>query len=165
VSGKGLSAAMTVSAIIGALRICSDRAPSEVLARLNRVLHGHMSGFATCCAALLDADGGLRIANAGHLSPYRNGEELELEGGLPLGLVADAEYGELHYTLAVGDRLTFISDGVVEAISPTGELFGFERTKAMSREPVETMARAAKKFGQEDDITVLAVSYQPVALV
>jgi phosphoserine phosphatase RsbU/P len=162
VSGKGLSAAMTVSAIIGALRICPDRSPAEVLARLNRVLHGHMSGFATCCATLIDTDGGLRIANAGHLSPYRNGEELPLEGGLPLGLAEDTEYGELRFTLAAGDRLTFISDGVVEAMNPHGELFGFERTKAMSQEPVETMAKTAKEFGQEDDITVLAVSYRPV---
>jgi sigma-B regulation protein RsbU (phosphoserine phosphatase) len=162
VSGKGLSAAMTVSAIIGALRICPDRAPGHVLAQLNHVLHGYMSGFATCCAALIDVHGSLVIANAGHLSPYWNGKELELEGGLPLGLVEDAEYGESHFTLTSGDRLTFISDGVVEAINPQGELFGFERTQAISQQPVETMAKTAKDFGQEDDITVLAVSYQPV---
>jgi sigma-B regulation protein RsbU (phosphoserine phosphatase) len=161
VSGKGLSAAMTVSAIIGALRGCTGCAPAEVLVYLNRVLHGHISGFATCCAALLDAGGGLSMANAGHLSPYRNGEELPLEGGLPLGLVEDAEYTEAHFMLADGDRLTFISDGVVEAMNPQGELFGFERTLAICQQPAQTMANTAKAFGQEDDITVLAVSYLP----
>jgi sigma-B regulation protein RsbU (phosphoserine phosphatase) len=163
VSGKGLSAAMTVSAVIGALRDYTERTPGEVLRHLNRVLHGHISGFATCCAALVSSDGALSMANAGHLSPYRNGVELELEGGLPLGLAEDAEYGESRFTLAGGDRLTFISDGVVEAMNPQGELFGFERTLAISQEPAQTMANTAKAFGQEDDITVLAVSYLPVA--
>jgi phosphoserine phosphatase RsbU/P len=40
VSGKGLKAAMTVSTIMGALQDYSSRSPAEVLAHLNRVLHG-----------------------------------------------------------------------------------------------------------------------------
>ena len=45
VSGKGLKPAMTVGAIIGALRGCSVRKAAEVLAHLNRVLHGQIAGF------------------------------------------------------------------------------------------------------------------------
>ena len=76
VSGKGLRAAMTVSAIIGALRGCDTREPRRVLEYLNRVLYGQVSGFVTCCAALIAADGSITLANTGNPAPYRNGQEM-----------------------------------------------------------------------------------------
>lgn len=159
VSGKGMKAAMTVSTIVGALRNETSRQPSEVLAHLNRVLHGQVSGFVTCCATLIAADGAMHVANAGHLSPYRNGEEMAVEPGLPLGILAEGNYTETHYEIAAGDRLTFISDGVVEATNDKRELFGFERTQAISNGPAQTIAEVAQNFGQEDDITVLSVMW------
>jgi hypothetical protein len=86
VSGKGLKAAMTVSTIVGALRGCTLRKPTEVLAYLNRILYGQISGFATCTAALISAEGAVTPANAGNLAPYCNGEELAVHSGLPLGI-------------------------------------------------------------------------------
>lgn len=157
VSGKGLKAAMTVSAIVGALRGCTVRAPSDVLAYLNRVLHGQVKGFVTCCAALITADGTMTLANAGHLSPYLNGEELPVEAGLPLGIFAESDYPERSYQLAPGDRLTFVSDGVVEATNDKRELFGFERTRAISGQNAASIAETAKNFGQVDDISVVTV--------
>jgi serine phosphatase RsbU (regulator of sigma subunit) len=50
-----------------------------------------------------------------------------------------------------------LSDGVVEARSSAGELFGFERTRAISAESAAAIAAAAQRHGQEDDITVLTV--------
>ncbi|HUY95658.1 MAG TPA: SpoIIE family protein phosphatase, partial [Terracidiphilus sp.] len=93
--------------------------------------------------------------------PYRNGEEVPLESGLPLGVIADAEYFETTFTLAPGNQLTFLSDGVVEAQSSTGELFGFDRTAAISTQSAEQIAAAAQAFGQEDDITVLTLTFAP----
>ncbi|MHB1958178.1 MAG: PP2C family protein-serine/threonine phosphatase [Acidobacteriaceae bacterium] len=161
VSGKGLKAAMTVSAIVGALRDYPTRRPAEILAHLNRVLHGQISGFVTCCAALIAPGGVMTLANAGHLAPYRNGEELAVESGLPLGIVAEGSYGETDYQLAPGDRLTFMSDGVVEARNTKGELYGFERAQQVSSRPAATIAETAKQFGQEDDITVVGIQYGP----
>jgi sigma-B regulation protein RsbU (phosphoserine phosphatase) len=158
VSGKGLKAAMTVSTIIGALRGCGIREPAKVLANLNRVLHGQISGFATCVAARISASGAMTIANAGHIPPYRNGEELAVPGGLPLGIIAACDYEETEFEVAVGDRLTFVSDGVVEATDEKHELFGFARTQAISRQSAQAIAAAAKQFGQEDDISVLSVT-------
>jgi serine phosphatase RsbU (regulator of sigma subunit) len=158
VSGKGLKAAMSVSTIVGALRNEKTRQPADVLRHLNGVLHGQITGFVTCCAALIAADGVMTIANAGHLAPYRNGKELTVEGGLPLGIVEDGSYQETSFQLAPGDRLTFISDGVVEATNEKKELFGFERTQAMSDQPAQFIAAAAQAFGQEDDISVLSVT-------
>jgi sigma-B regulation protein RsbU (phosphoserine phosphatase) len=79
VSGKGLKAAMTVSTIVGALRDQRMCQPAEILTHLNRVLYGNVSGFVTCCAAFIAEDGAMFIANAGHLAPYLNGEEVAID--------------------------------------------------------------------------------------
>lgn len=160
VSGKGLRAAMTVSTILGALRALPPAPPAAFLRSLNRSLVGSLQGgFVTCCLAHIAPSGTLTVANAGHLPPYRNGEEVPLESGLPLGLTADAEYSESTLTLAPNDTLTFLSDGVVEARNSHGELFGFDRTRAISTQTAEAIARAAGNHGQEDDITVLTLAY------
>jgi serine phosphatase RsbU (regulator of sigma subunit) len=56
-----------------------------------------------------------------------------------------------------GDRLTFLTDGVVEAANTTGELFGFERAQAISGHAAASIAQLAQTFGRNDDITVLRV--------
>jgi hypothetical protein len=159
VSGKGLPAAMTVSSIVGALRMVGTEAPGEILHALNRSLAGNLrGGFVTCLAALLDHDGACKFASAGHLAPYFNGEELTIDNGLPLGLSPDSEYGETTFTLPPDLQLTVLTDGVVEARDSRGELFGFERTLELSSQPASAIADAAQKFGQEDDITVLTLT-------
>jgi phosphoserine phosphatase RsbU/P len=162
VSGKGLRAAMTVSAIVGLLRMLPTCTPVEILRELNRSLAGNLrGGFVTCLAMRIYADGAVALANAGHLAPYRNGEEIPLPPSLPLGITVDAEYTETSLRLAPGDTFTFFSDGVVEAQSPTGELFGFERTGSISRQSAQEIADVAQAFGQEDDITVLTLQFAP----
>jgi sigma-B regulation protein RsbU (phosphoserine phosphatase) len=160
VSGKGLKAAMTGALAIGALRTLAEEnlSPGVLLARLNRqMLDAQESGFITCLCLGISARGAVTMANAGHLSPYRRGEEIKLESGLPLGLTSDAEYAETVLELAPGDTLTMLSDGVVEAMNPQHQLFGFERTQAISTQSARTIAAAAQEFGQEDDITVLTL--------
>ena len=160
VSGKGLKAAMTGALAIGALRTLADEnlSPGELLRRLNRqMLATQESGFITCLCVRMSLQGSVTMANAGHLSPYRGQEEIELDSGLPLGLTADAEYGETHIELAPGDMLTLLSDGVVEARDAKGELLGFERLSALTTKSAEEIADAAQRWGQDDDITVLTV--------
>jgi serine phosphatase RsbU (regulator of sigma subunit) len=89
-----------------------------------------------------------------------NGEELTVEGGLPLGLDAEAVYRESRFDLKENERLTLVTDGVVEARDKTGELFGFDRAAAMSKKPADDIAQAAEDFGQDDDITVLSLMRQ-----
>ena len=160
VSGKGLRAAMVGTLIVGAFRALAqeERSPAKILMRLNRQLMVSSSdGFVTCLVLHLTPEGQGLIANAGHLAPYRNGEETACDGGLPLGLAAKSEYTETVLQLAPGDMLTLLSDGVVEARNSAGELFGFDRTRTISSLPADEIARAAQQFGQEDDITVIAV--------
>ena len=159
VSGKGLKAAMTVSAIIGALRTMPALPPSRILGALNSGLAGQMQGgFVTCCAARIGRDGTVTIANAGHLSPYRNGAEVPVAAGLPLGIDLNAEYEECRLQLQPAESLTFVSDGIVEARNAAGELFGFDRTLQICTSGAEAIARAAMDFGQDDDITVLSLT-------
>jgi phosphoserine phosphatase RsbU/P len=153
---------MTVSTIIGSLRTLPVREPAAVLSELNRSLAGRLrGGFVTCIAARLRADGTCTLANAGHLAPYRSGEEIPLFPSLPLAITADADYAETILQLVPGDTLTFLSDGVVEAQLPGGELFGFDRTRAISSQSAQSIAEVAQRFGQEDDITVLTLQFAP----
>jgi phosphoserine phosphatase RsbU/P len=156
VAGKGLKAAMNVSMIMGALRRAAEQSPARILEALNRVLVGSES-FTTCQAAYFAGSGELVLANAGHLPPYLNSQELAVPGGLPLGVVPDLTYEEIRLYVHPGDRILFLSDGVVEARRPSGELFGFERVHTLTHQPANFIADAAKSFGQVDDITVLTV--------
>jgi hypothetical protein len=171
VSGKGLQAAMNASTLVGALRNELSHDPATVLNNLNHVLVGAtplpstgssvktVISFATCVCARVYPDGTMTIANAGHLSPYRDGREMELAADLPLGVIPDMHYEQATFQLNVGDRLIFLSDGVVEASNAQGELFGFERTQQVSNESARYIAQTAKRFGQTDDITVVSMYF------
>ena len=97
------------------------------------------------------------LANAGHLPPYLNSQEIAVPGALPLGVLPDMHYEEVRLYLHPGDRILLMSDGVVEARRPSGEIFGFDRVHNLSNQTAFYVAEAAKDFGQEDDITVLSV--------
>jgi hypothetical protein len=162
VSGKGVSAAMLVAVLVGAIRNQAEHSfdPALMLATLNRRMIGRSGGhFATCLAAELSPTGEMRFANAGHMAPYLNGKELDLAGSLPLGVKEESEFGDQRITLKPGDRLMFMTDGVVEATNPARELFGFDRARAISSLHAAAIVDQAQKFGQEDDITVLGVEF------
>jgi hypothetical protein len=163
VSGKGLKAAMSVSLIVGVLRSLSGQnsSPVQMLQSLNRCLCGRLQGgFVTAIVLRLFPNGKVILANAGHLPPYLNSSELEIEGSLPLGLISFAEYGQIQIQLHPGDHLSLYTDGLVEARSSTGEIYGFERLNELfaSRPTAQQATQAAVDFGQEDDITVLTLT-------
>jgi hypothetical protein len=157
VTGKGLQAGMLVALSVGTIRTAADDNPDpvHVLQTLNRRLVGRAQ--ATCLAMRLDPDGAVTLANAGHLPPCLNGKELVLEGAVPLGIVADAEFPVRRFQLDTGDRMTLMSDGIAEAQDEQGHLFGFERAQSLSREPARAIAEAAQSYGQQDDISVLCI--------
>ncbi|HEX4309823.1 MAG TPA: PP2C family protein-serine/threonine phosphatase [Acidobacteriaceae bacterium] len=164
VSGKGAAAAMTSAVLLGAAERHDTDSPAQLLTHLNRVLIASgIGGFATCLCADLAPSGAVILANAGHLPPWCRGEEVTSSASLPLGLSSAEHYPETPLNLAPGDALTFLSDGVVEARNTTGELFGFERTQAIIGQSPRQIAHTAQAFGQNDDITILSVTRQPVA--
>jgi len=163
VSGKGLRAAMTVSLIVGTLRTLAETtsSPAEILAGLNRRLCGRLhGGFATCLAVRLGAEGACILANAGHPSPFVNGEEVAASSALPLGVTPGTSYEETAVRLRPGDHFVLYTDGLLEARNAAGELFGFDRLRSLicARPDAAQSIDAAVRFGQQDDITVLTLT-------
>ncbi len=162
VTGKGLQAGMLVAMLVGAIRTESAHTsdPVRVLSALNARLHGREHAQATCLALHIDADGAATLANAGHLPPYLNGEPLPMEGALPLGMIEGAVPSVMHFQLSQNDRLMLMSDGIAEATDASGKLFGFERIHELLRTASSSteVATAAQNFGQEDDISVIAIT-------
>ena len=169
VTGKGLKAGMLVALLVGAIRTAARFSddPVVVLRELNQRLLGRSDAQATCLALRIEAHGAVTLANAGHMPPYLNGEPLPMEGALPLGMIESVEPSVLRFQLMQGDRLTLMSDGVAEAQDANGKLFGFERVAELLRKATTAseVAVAAQAFGQEDDISVIAVTRATVMAV
>jgi hypothetical protein len=163
VSGKGLRAAMAVSMIVGAVRTLAETtsSPAEILSGLNRRLSGRLQGgFATAIALRLDRDGSCTLACAGHPAPFVNAQEVAFPGALPLGITPTAVFEETRLKLNERDQLALYTDGLLEARSQSGELYSFDRLKALfaTNPTAEQAAQAAVNFGQDDDITVLTLT-------
>jgi len=110
VSGKGMAAALLMSATRGTLRYLAQNfnSPAEVLTRLNQHLLRDFPGgrFVTMVYGVLDpATRTFSFANAGHLWPLvsdgSSTQFLETAAGLPLGLT-DTEFSECSITLSQG---------------------------------------------------------------
>ena len=159
VTGKGLRAGMLVALIVGAIDTAAKETPDPayLLQTLNDRLCERGYATATCLILKIAANGLVTVANAGHLPPFLNGKELEMEGALPLGTLGGEVYPPMRFYVEEGDALVLMTDGIVEAQDGEGTLFGFERTREMiagKASPAE-IASAAQQFGQEDDILIL----------
>lgn len=170
VSGKGMAAALLMSATRGMLRSLAQTGagPADMLMRLNNMMIEDFprGRFVTMTYAELDpASHILRIANAGHLSPLlveSSGHRwIDHEHGLPLGISA-SRFSETQVTLGEHSRLAFYSDGITEAEVESGEEYGAERLLAQMQSPdmtVESLLADVRKFsngtGLRDDATVI----------
>jgi hypothetical protein len=164
VTGKGLQAGMLVALIVGAIRTAAQHSfdPQRILQIVNDELYEREQASATCLILRIAESGAVTLASAGQLPPYLNSREMEIEGALPLGLIAGMEFPSVSFQLNEDDTLTLMSDGIAEAQDSHGRLFGFERIDEMMRgqATAEEIAAAAQEFGQEDDILVLQVQWQ-----
>ncbi len=165
VTGKGVQAGMLVALIVGAIRteVQHGVAPEMILQGVNDQMSERKGVSATCVMLSIDPDGTVTLANAGHLAPYLNGKEMEMEGALPLGVIGGMDFPVMKFQMQPGDSLVMMSDGIAEAQNAAGALFGFERVhELMSRQiSAAELATEAQNFGQEDDILVLRVQRSP----
>ena len=139
VSGKGVSAALLVSVLQGAIRSSTSSRHESACGRINRMLCEltARARFATLFWGLYDAESGtLRYVNAGHAAPIlvRHGqnriERLD-QGGPVLGLLPSARYSAGSVKIEGPDTLILYSDGVNEAANENEEEFGEDRVKEM----------------------------------
>jgi serine phosphatase RsbU (regulator of sigma subunit) len=141
-------------------------------------LHGRTNMFATVFLASLEPySGELVYVNAGHepalvISPDGNIEELRPTGPA-LGMMPDSRFKAVTRTLGKGHSLFAFTDGLVEAHSPTGEVYGADRLREVVRsqrggtasELVRAVLDALETFGRQaephDDVTMLAARLTP----
>ncbi len=178
VSGKGTAAALLMSSLHAAVHAQADANDSIVktIVAVNRYLVESIppNRFVTLFYAELDPkSGALAFLNAGHNPPlivHAGGTMEQLaSGGLPLGILADADFREGRTKLYPGDVLVIYSDGVSEAVNPNGEEFGATRLYEVVARNLDTSASgirdriesALTKFCQgtpaADDITLVIV--------
>jgi len=138
VSGHSVGAALIMAEVRTLLRAQANQAtsPSLILSSLNNQLYEDLSRaelFITMFYARYNAaTGRLSYANAGHNRPliHRPGEtscrELDAEG-LILGIKQNVVFEEQVIALQAGDVIFFHTDGIPEAMTAQGELYGTER--------------------------------------
>lgn len=135
VSGKGAAAALYGAMVSGLLRSLAPGAggPRQILQVLNQSLLARRvhARYVTIMLALWDRQRRvLQLANSGGVPPLlvRNGkvEHVRMEG-LPLGLIAQANYDELEVAMEPGDLALFVSDGIADQTNGADEDYGRER--------------------------------------
>jgi serine phosphatase RsbU (regulator of sigma subunit) len=154
VMGKGVPAALFAATLHTLVHTTAEwtHRPSELLARMNRLLFEELSGvdmFITAQLVLADLNRRcLVVANAGHCPLFIAGPAGNLKtispDGLPLGIVPDVTYEEETLSLDECSRALLYTDGLTEARNSHGELFGQERLCAWLRRSVSKHKTAAE---------------------
>jgi sigma-B regulation protein RsbU (phosphoserine phosphatase) len=178
VSGKGMSAALLSSMVLGALSMefHSRTQPQEVLERVNRLLceKSLPYQFVTLFLFVLNPQGMGQFISAGHTPAYlfhsATGKIEELGSNANvLGLFDDASYESSVFRLDKGDILVVYSDGLTDAENPQGEMFGEERLLKLIRQEAPSGSQAIEQrllkaieaftqsLPQTDDITFVVV--------
>ena len=177
-SGKGLAAALMISNVQSSLRTAVAFAGNDgaaVLGAVNREVHASSlpNRYATLFYGVFDeATRALQYVNAGHNPPMvlrRDRSVLRLEsGGPPIGMFPNWTYKEGAVRLDPGDLVLAFTDGVTEAVNPTGEEWGeegllravAEHDAQSADEMVEGIFRSMDEFSlghQTDDATVMVL--------
>jgi phosphoserine phosphatase RsbU/P len=177
VSGKGISAGMALALLRSMFRHLAreTNSPAVLAARMSKTLYDewHGSPYMTCIIARIDLqERMLTYTNAGHPAGllFRDCGDRDLEdGGPPLGLLCDAQFGEAQLDVAAGDLFIFMTDGVTESFderSPVRAVVaGILRGRTRSATDIcdAIMARAVEGDGPRnvddwtDDRTVVVV--------
>ena len=155
VSGKGTPAALLMAVSVASFRSFVEQrfCPADFLGRMDKAIatYTHTTGQ-NCAMVYLEltssagpAPSRLRVVNAGCIPPLikrRDGCVFWVDvGGFPLGssMANTLGYQEQRLDLSPGDLVILVSDGVVEANNPAGELFGFDRMEQVAaRGPTDT---------------------------
>ncbi len=180
VTDKGVPAALMMASTRSVLRSVAARfdSPGTVLEHANELLCPDMPPkmFVTCLYAILEPHSGkLVYANAGHNVPYRRRidcvDELKARG-MPLGLLPGSKYEEKDVMISPGEIVLFSSDGIAEAHSTDGEMFGCPRiidvvthhasSADLRNEVLDSLhAFTGAEWDQEDDITMVVLDRLP----
>ena len=140
VSGHGLSTGIVMASAKASLSVlaATDRDAIAVLESLDREVRRTTDSrtFVTLAHVRFLFDlGAVDFTNAGHLYPYRidplGAVSSVANPARPLGVRLPGTFRTVRAPLVAGDLWVLYSDGIVEALSPAGEVFGFPRLEAL----------------------------------
>ena len=175
--GHGVAAALAATLCVGSLRNARNAGASllDQVALSNEALGDHaaasgLEDFVTGLIGRVDlSSGSMDLINAGHVAPYlargaRKPTLVDLPVDLPLGLFRDSSYRSSRLDLEPGDRILFLTDGMLErgavwvdladAIAETRSLHPREAVRALADRVLEATGHALK-----DDATVLCLDW------
>jgi len=183
VSGKGIPAALFMAVTVTLVRSLARQFPdpAEILRRLNDelVAQNPRGMYVTMACLVFDLKAGtVTGASAGHnalllAGPKGPPRPVFPSSGMVAGLFPDRPFAASTMALAPGETLVLFTDGVTDALNPSGESFGDDRlVECLSRLPgkdanetVANLLAAVRGFAagapQFDDITILAVRSAP----
>lgn len=137
ISGKGVAGALLMARISSEMRVAAlaHVDPVAVLTTMNKALVGRNQPelfFTAIYLTLNVVTGDVVLANAGHPAPYCSRADGRLQAitegaASPVGIVDDPQFEATRLNLNHGDSLVLYTDGVVEASSADGTLYGWER--------------------------------------
>ncbi len=187
VNGHGISASLLMAMAKSCLFVQGKIDPS-VLTMMN-ALNGMIFGgtkerlFMTFVYSIFDLHNQtVRLSSAGHHLPYHYQastkalQPVQLRPAYPLGVREQVKFNEVTVQLAPHDILVFYTDGIIEAHTPSGEEYGFERMEQLildhsHQSAAEIKAVLLKSYedwiqGQpaEDDLTLVVVKSRPVII-
>jgi serine phosphatase RsbU (regulator of sigma subunit) len=131
--GSGISAAMLTQLAVSSLRNArrSGAGPAESAELANGIIYSQYGGASHSATLILRislATGETEVVDAGSPRMLRirrsEIEPVAFDEQLPLGMFSDTRYRAQRITLAPGDRIMILSDGLYEARGTSGNVYG-----------------------------------------
>ena len=187
VSGHGLSTGLVMAMVKAAITTLVEEGADEtsLFQRLNELVHRSTErrAFMTLAFTIFDLERRtIRHTNAGHLYPYLLRQDVPIttaieSPSLPLGVRPNLVTHTVETELQEGDALVYLSDGIIEAQSESGDPLGFDQLEALlarqtDRSPsairdaiLEAVAQHSGNRPADDDRTIMIVRFDslPVA--
>lgn len=176
VSGKGMAAALVMARVAMDVRraLVGSASPSDALAYVNRTLAARVPDDMFITAICLEVDlrrRRARAANAGHVPLFVRSADgtartVAAASGAPLGVLRDETYAVESVDLRARDILVLMTDGVTDALDPSGDPAAGATATVVSRAAPDVHAVVAALVaavdrrtagGRPDDVAVLAL--------
>ncbi|GGT22301.1 PP2C family protein-serine/threonine phosphatase [Streptomyces griseoviridis] len=179
--GEGTEASLLTNLAVNAWRNArrAGLSVADQACLADQAVFAHYGGRSYLSVLMFDFDlatGRVQVVDAGSplLLRLRDGvvEKVEFEAQLPLGMFEETDYEAQEFEVRPGDRLISVSDGVYEAVSPQGEVYGenalFRAVQATRLLPAAEVPRAVlreltgrhDRSAPDDDALVLCLDWR-----
>lgn len=180
VSGKGIPASLIMSIVCSTFRTFAQKETNidQIMRSINYAVgkNNNSNMFVTLMAGVLDTyTGFLTLCNAGHNRPILvhtgNATIIDMESGVPLGLIEHNDYPTLSLKMNPSDKLVVYTDGLTEAENNDHQQFELQRLQQLLiqhayLDPTNLIHIISEKVDvftgdaiQSDDLTILSIQF------